>query len=115
MQIQSGVFCNLWSSKSLFGDVHNMAHGPAKQFAEEPKTIREAGYVMTPEELKEYRDSLFDEEGHFISKMHPVQWVHKEKTPPEPEPLPIKRFLKVLAVALIGLAAALSLAVILAG
>lgn len=70
---------------------------------------------MTPEELKEYRDSLFDEEGHFISAMRPVQWVHKEKAPLESEPLPIKRFLKVLAVALVGLAAALFLAVILAG
>lgn len=84
-------------------------------FAEGRKTIREAGYVMTPEELKEYRESLFDEGGHFLPTVQSVKWVHKEKAPPEPEPLPIKRFLKVLAVALIGLAAALSLAVILAG
>lgn len=84
-------------------------------FAEGLKTIREAGYVMTPEELKEYRESLFDEKGHFLPTVQSVKWVHKEKAPPEPEPLPIKRFLKVLAVALIGLAAALSLAVILAG
>lgn len=70
---------------------------------------------MTPEELKEYRDSLFDEEGHFISTMRSVQWAHKEEAPPNPEPLPIKRFLKILAVALVSLAAVLSLAVILAG
>lgn len=102
-------------SKSVFGNVHKMAHGPAKQFAEESKTIREAGYFMTPEELKEYRESLFDEEGHFLPTVQSVKWVHKEKAPPEPEPLPIKRFLKILAVALVGLAAVLSLAVILAG
>lgn len=70
---------------------------------------------MTPEELKEYRESLFDEEGHFLPTVQSVKWVHKEKAPPEPEPLPIKRFLKILAVALVGLAAVLSLAVILAG
>lgn len=70
---------------------------------------------MTPEELREYRDSLFDEEGHFISTMRPVQWVHKEKAPLESEPLPIKRFFKILAVALVSLAAVLSLVVILAG